>query len=243
MVEILATKSDTLSAIWRERGKGLADFTASETINFLLLQTANTFLPELKHILRHAHPEQAYLVLSRLAGALATFAPDLKLSPNDLPDYEHNDLSSSFTVLDEQIRRLIIIVHKEAFIAVQFVRGDRDVWTAQVPDDRYFRNAEFYLAVSAAMDAGDIIQKVPARAKAGPPDEIERIMGKALNGLSLTHTSAPPAVRMRLGNQYFAVGQVGDLWQKVKQSRSLSVFAPDIKDPKLELIIVTQEGR
>src|SRR5262249_23661964 len=155
---------------------------------------------------------QAYLTMSRLAGALTTFALDV--SPQDLPDYDHNDLSASFTALDEQIRRLINLVIKEAYIAVPFVAGDDDIWTALIPDDRYFRDSQFYIAVSAAMDAGEIIQKVPARAKAASPDEIERIIKNALNGITLTHTSAPPSVRIKLGNQYFALGQIGDFWQK-----------------------------
>src|SRR5262249_31761401 len=158
----------------------------------------------------------------RLAGALATFSLDF--SPNDLPDYDHNDLSASFTVLDEQIRRLIDTVIKEGYVAIPFVRGERDIWTAQVPEDRYFRDAEFYLAVSAAMDAGEIIQRVPVRVKAASSDDIERIIRNALNGIPITHTSAPTAVRMKLGNQYFALGQTGDLWLKIKQSRSVAVF-------------------
>src|SRR5262249_16704362 len=119
-----------------------------------------------------------------------------------------------------------------------------DIWTAQIPDDRYFRDCEFYLAVSAAMDVGALIQMLPVRAKVGSPDDIQRIIRSAINGLSLTHTSAPQAVRMKLGNQYFTLGQIGEFWQHVKQSRSIAVFAPgDIRDPKLELIIVTGPGR
>lgn len=244
LVEVLSTKSDSLSATRRERGKGLADFTASETANFWLLHTANSSLPELRHILkvRHGHPEQAYLAMARLAGSLATFALDF--SPNDLPDYDHGNLGACFAVLDDQIRLLIDTVIKEGYIAVPFIRGERDIWTATVPDDRYFRDAEFYLAISAAMDVGEIIQKIPIRVKAATVDDIDRLIRNAVSGISLTHTSAPGSVRMKLGNQYFALSQMGDMWQKVKQSRSIAVFTPsDIREPKLELIIVTGQGK
>ena len=62
---------------------------------------------------------------------------------------------------------------------------------------------------------------------------------KAVTGITLTHVLAPPAVRMKLGSQYFELSQTGDLWQKVQLSRGIAIFAPsDIKDPKMELIIV-----
>ena len=75
-IEILATKSATLSAPRRQRGKVLAEFSPSETANFWLLHTVNSYLPELKHIwkVRHGHPEPAYVAMLRLAGALATFS-------------------------------------------------------------------------------------------------------------------------------------------------------------------------
>ena len=239
LVGILSNKSDHLSAGRRERGKSLADFTASETTNFWLLHTANSCLPELKHIwkVRHGHPEQAYLAMSRLAGALATFALDA--SPNDLPDYDHKDLGSCFVALDAQIRRLVETVIVEPYLTIPLILGDRDIWTGTIPDDRYFQDSQFFLSVSATMDTGELIQKVPLRVRAAAVDEIDRLIEKALGGISLIHAPAPPAIRMKLGNQYFSLGQNGDLWQKVKMSRSIAVFAPaDIKHAKLELIIV-----
>jgi type VI secretion system protein ImpJ len=239
LVEILATKSASLSATRRERGRGLADFTASETANFWLLHTANSFLPELRHIrkVRHSHPEMAYLAMMRLAGALSTFS--LNSGPDDLPDYDHNDLGRCFTALDEQIRLLVDTIIREPYLVIPLTPKDRGVWTGTVPDDHFFRDSQFYLAVSAAMDTGELIQKVPTRVKAASPDEIDPLINRALTGITLTHVLAPPAVRMKLGSQYFELSQNGDLWQRVQLSRGIAIFAPaDIKDPKMELIIV-----
>jgi len=236
---ILANKSANLSAGRRERGKSVADFTASETTNFWLLHTVNTTLPELRHIwkVRHGHPEQAYLVLSRLAGALATFSLDA--SPDELPGYNHKDLGTCFSLLDAQIRRLVETVIVEPYETVPLVLGDRDIWTGTITDDRHFRDSQFFLAVSAAMEAGEIIQKVPLRMKVAAVEDIDLQINKALPGIRLTHTPAPPVIRMKLSNQYFMLGQQGSPWQKVKESRNIAVFVPpDIKQPKLELVIV-----
>jgi predicted component of type VI protein secretion system len=46
---------------------------------------------------------------------------------------------------------------------------------------------------------------------------------------------------MRLGNQYFALNQNGDIWKSIMLSRRVAVFAPaDIPEPKLELLIVLE---
>jgi type VI secretion system protein ImpJ len=116
---------------------------------------------------------------------------------------------------------------------------DRDIWKGTIPDDRYFEDSQFFLAVSSANETGELIQKVPLRIRAAAPDQIDRLIKNALAGINLIHTPAPPAIRMKLGNQYFALSQSGDLWQQVKNSRSIAIFTPaDIKQPKLELIVL-----
>jgi type VI secretion system protein ImpJ len=238
LVGVLSNKSDSLSAGRRERGKSLADFTASETSNFWLLHTINSSLPELRHIwnVRHGHPEQAYLAMTRLTGALATFS--LEASLDNLPDYDHLDLGGCFEKLETQIRALVETVIVEAYVTIPLVM-DRDIWKGTIPDDRYFEDSQFFLAVSSANETGELIQKVPLRIRAAAPDQIDRLIKNALAGINLIHTPAPPAIRMKLGNQYFALSQSGDLWQQVKNSRSIAIFTPaDIKQPKLELIVL-----
>lgn len=238
-VEILANKGAEISATRREQRRGQADFKASEITNLWLLHTINTALPELQHIwrVRHGHPEQAFLALSRLAGALSTLSLDS--GPGDLPAYDHNDLGTCFSGLDQQIQSLVGAVIDEGYVPIPLTLGDHDVWTATVPDDRLFEDSQFYLAVSADMDAGELIQKVPMRVKVAAGDDITRVIERALAGLSLSHTQSPPAIRVKLGNQYFALGQNGALWDKIRASRRVAVFAPaDLRDPKLELIAV-----
>ena len=103
-IEILTNKSATLSGPRRQRVKITAEFLPSETANFWLLHTVNSHLPEIRHIwkVRRGHPEFAYVSMLRLAGALATFS--LEARPENLPDYDHNDLGRCFTLLDRNIR-------------------------------------------------------------------------------------------------------------------------------------------
>jgi type VI secretion system protein ImpJ len=241
-VEILATKSGALSGPRRQRGKALAEFLPSETANFWLLHTVNSYLPELKHIwkVRHGHPEPAYTAMLRLAGALSTFS--LEARPESLPDYNHDDLGKCFTLLDDKIRELMETVVPSKFVPVKLTPRDRFIWSGTVAEDQYFRNSQFFLAVSAKMGVDDLIRKVPQLVKVSAQDDIQRITQNALPGVTLRHTaSPPPAIPMKLDNQYFSLNQGGSLWEAIMLSRQIAVHAPgEIVDPKMEILIVLE---
>jgi type VI secretion system protein ImpJ len=240
-IEILVTKADALSGPRRQRGKDLADFSsASDTNSFWLLHTMNSYLPELKHIwkVRRGHPESAYVAMLRLAGALTTFA--LEARSENLPEYNHNDLGTCFTLLDERILDLLDLVIKDRFVAVRLDPRDRFIWSGFVTEDEYFHNSQFFLAVSAKMGIDDLIRKVPQLIKVSSQDDIQRLVKNALPGLILRHTPVPPsAIQMKLDNQYFSLNQGGPLWESVMLSRQIAVHAPgEIVEPKMEIIIV-----
>jgi len=241
-VEILVTKSGTLSGPRRERGKGTADFSASETANFWLLHTVNSYLPELRHIfkVRHGHPEVAYRAMLRLAGALSTFA--IEGHPGDLPDYDHDNLGLCFTRLDARIRDLMETVIPSKYRSIPLVLTDRFTWSGTVPDDNLFKNSQFYLAVSAKMGVDEIIRKVPQYLKMSAPDDIERLIRNALPGVTLRHVQVPPPqIPMKLDNQYFLLNQSGSYWDRIVMSRALAVSAPaEINEPKMEVLVVVE---
>lgn len=241
-VEILATKSATLSGPRRQRGKITAEFSPSETANFWLLHTVNSYLPELNHIwkVRKGHPEPAYVAMLRLAGALSTFS--LEARPEQLPEYDHNDLGRCFTLLDENIRALMETVIPSKFVSVPLELKDSLVWGGTVAEDRYFRNSQFYLAVSANMGVDDVIRRIPQLVKIAALDEIQRLIRNALPGVPLRHVPVPPPeIPIRLGNQYFALNQSGELWNMIALSRQVAVHAPgEIVEPKMELLIVLE---
>jgi type VI secretion system protein ImpJ len=239
-VEVLLTKSASLSGQRRERGKSAAGFTAAEVDKYLLLHTVNSCVPELKHVFksRRGHPEIAYVAMLRLAGALSTFS--LEGSPGNQPDYDHENLGLCFTALDKVIRDLVEIAIPSKFRSIPLSLTDRFVWSGSIEDDNLFKNSQFYLAVSASMGAGDIIQKVPTNLKMAAPDDLERILRNAVAGLGLRHVVVvPQAIPARLENQYFQINQTGPLWDKVKVSRRIAAYAPaEIVDPKMEVIAV-----
>jgi type VI secretion system protein ImpJ len=241
-IEVLTAKSSSLAVPRRAKGRDLADFTTSEVANFWLLHTVNTYLPDLKHIwkIRRGHPDVLFRAMLRLAGALSTFA--LEGHAVDLPDYDHDDLGPSFTDLDLRIRDLLETVLPSKCLAIPLTLTDKLVWSCTIPDDRYLTDSQAFLSVSAHMAVDEVISKFPRLAKVSSPGEIERLVRKSLPGVALRHTPAPPpAIPLKLDNQYFSLGQNGSLWDAVAQSRTLSVFAPgEIVNPKMELLLVLQ---
>ena len=241
-IEILAAKSASLSAPRRQRGKVVAEFSPSETANFWLLHTVNSYLPELKHIwkVRQGHPEAAYVAMLRLAGALSTFS--LEGRPENLPDYDHDDLGRCFTALDASIRDLLETVIPSKFVAVPLELRDRFVWSGAVTEDQYLRNSQLYLAVSAKMGVDDLIRKAPQLIKVSSQDDIQRLVRNSLPGLLLRHVPVPPAaIPIKLDNQYFSLNQGGPLWDAIVLSRQIAVHAPgEIVDPKMEVLIVLE---
>ncbi len=128
------------------------------------------------------------------------------------------------------------------FIAIPLELRDRIIWSGTVTEDQYFRNSQFFLAVSAKMGVDDLIRKVPQLIKISSQDDIQRLIKNALPGIALRHTQVPPAaIPIKLDNQYFSLNQSGALWDAIMLSRKLAVHAPgEIVEPKMEIIVVLE---
>jgi type VI secretion system protein ImpJ len=242
LIEILATKSESLNANRRQRSRDLADFSANEAAHFWFLHTVNSCWPELKHIwaVRKGHPETLYVTMLRLAGALTTFVTDS--SVRDLPDYDHNNLGSCFGLLDEEIRKLLETVIKSKCISIP-LRLDKSIWSGTISNEEYLHHgSQFFLAVSARMGIDDLIKRVPQLVKISPTDEMQNLIRLSLPGLTLRHAPSPPSsILFKLENQYFSLNQSGPLWDRITQSRNISVQVPsEIVGAKIELLVLLQ---
>jgi type VI secretion system protein ImpJ len=241
-VELLAAKSQALSAVRRQKGRNVADFGTGDVANFWLLYTVNNYLPRLKHFwtMRRVHPELPYQEMLGLAGALGTFS--LEEHARNLPDYDHENLGTCFTLLDEKIRALLETAIPSKCIVVPLTLTEKSIWSGQIAKDEYFKRSQFFLSVSAAMGIDDIVKQVPKQVKISPPVEIVRLVRNALPGVTLRHAPVPPgAIPVKMGKQYFSLNQSGILWDGIVKTQSVSIFVPEeIDKPELELLIVLE---
>lgn len=242
LVELLAAKAGSLSGLRRQKGRSLAEFGSGDMANFWLLNTVNTFLPQLKHLwlARKRHPEQLYVTMLGLAGALSTFSFDEQ--SRNLPDYDHENLGRCFFELDQKIRILLETAIPSKCIVVPLSLTEKSIWSGQITDEQHFKKTQFFLSVGAQMGVDDIIKQIPKLMKMSPPNEIQRIVRNALPGITLRHTPVPPgAIPVKLERQYFALNQSGILWDGVVKSQQISLFVPeDIQKPEFELLIVLE---
>ena len=93
LIEILDDKSATIGLGARNTSGGRAEFSTRQIASFWLMHAVNSALTPLRHqlIAKRGHPEELFVEMSRLAGALCTFALDSH--PRDLPLYDHDNLA------------------------------------------------------------------------------------------------------------------------------------------------------
>jgi len=244
LLEILSAKSTTLAANRRHKDGALADFTAADIANFWLLYTVNTYFPLLNHLFisRKGHPERLFTLITSLAGSLTTFSS--KIQPRDLPAYNHDDLSACMTELDEKVRELLETVVKSNCISLPLKLVRPYIYAAALDDDKYLANTKMYLAISSDLKPGELIERTPREIKVCSADYIDKLVERAVQGVTLTHVVSPPnAIPVKLNYEYFSLNQSGQAWETVGRARNLAAHVPgDIRSPQLELIILLPQG-
>jgi type VI secretion system protein ImpJ len=240
VVEILIAKSSSLGEQRRQRTTSLADFTTSEIAVFWLLHTVNSAIPVLTHLFRTplVHPERLYTELATLCGQLITFAADRH--PQSVVHYQHNDLYATFSRLVADLRGLLETVIPTRCVQIPLEGTRESVYVGRVQDDRLLGEAEFYLAVSAKIPEGQLIERVPRLIKIASRDVIDGVIGSGLPGLTLTHASPPPSpIPTRIGFHYFNLGKEGVFWEAIRNSKSVAVYVPsELPEQRLELYAV-----
>ena len=238
--EILTAKTGALSGMRRQKNQSLADFTAADIANFWLLYTLNSQSPIIRHLFetRKGHPEDAFAVLLGLAGSLTTFSK--LIQPADLPSYDHNELGSRFTDLDEKLRLLLDTVVPSNFVSLPLKETQPSIYGTAITDDKYLINTKLYLAVRTALPEDEVIKKVPQLVKVCSATHLEHLIRQALPGVPLRHLENPPsAIPIKLDYQYFSLSSSGGAFEAIQRARSFAVYVPaDFPDPELELLIL-----
>jgi type VI secretion system protein ImpJ len=237
LVEILDTKADTLAQEGRER-KGASRDVAS----YWLAHAIQSGLVGLRHHLtvRRSRPEALYLELSRLAGALCTFALDAH--PRTLPPYDHDQLGECLAALDRHIRGHLDVAASSNAIPIPLDRSRKLLLTGKVSDRRCFGAARWVLGVRSALgvDPTPLISLVPDLVKVCSAQHIARLVKEAYPGLPLEHLPIPPSgVAATPGTQYFQVGQSGPCWASLTQTGEIGIYVPQaLAAAELELWVL-----
>ncbi|NNF25902.1 MAG: type VI secretion system baseplate subunit TssK [Gemmatimonadetes bacterium] len=239
LVGMLQSKADSLA---RERQQGgSAD---AEIAGFWLSHTVQSAIPPLRHHLRiqRSHPEQVFLELSRLAGALCTFSMEARAG--DLPVYRHQDPESCFDEIYRHIRNHLEVVVPQNVVSIPLQPTKHNFYTGQVPDPRTFGEATWFLGVGAPVGHQDLSIKVPRVVKVCSAKHIERLVQEAYPGLGLHPESNPPSeIRPSASVQYFRMEQAPPCWPSIVETRQVGVYVPDsIPEARLTLTVLIPEA-
>jgi len=239
LVELMEEKVAALTRSAEATGDA-AGFSAREIASFWFLHTINASLSPLRHFYfsKRGHPQELYLALARLAGALCTFA--LNSHPRSLPAYDHNRPEECFQALNQHIREHLELIIPANCLAIPLHPTADYFYAGEVADERCFGRSNWYLAVRSDMGDMGLIALVPRLVKICSERFVGELVKRALPGLPLSHVpSPPPAIAAKVGTQYFLVGKSGPFWEHIASTKHVGVYVPgDIPKPEIQLLAV-----
>jgi type VI secretion system protein ImpJ len=242
LLDMIGEKSVTIG-----RGSARADrfepgVAPLDIANYWFLHSLHSALPPLRHLIdtRHAHPADCFLELSRLAGALCTFAVDS--DPRSLPQYNHRDPGPGFREVCAHIRRHLEIVVPSNTVRLSFSPAAPYLFEAPVTDERCLRRARWVLGVRSSVGESELLRLVPRLIKVCSARFVPELVKRALPGMSLTHLSVPPAaIRAEADMQYFSVDTSGACWEHILQTSHVGIYIPgEIADAEFTLTVITE---
>jgi type VI secretion system protein ImpJ len=215
-----------------------------EVANYWFLHSLHSALPPLRHLVetRHAHPSECFLELSRLAGALCTFAVDS--DPRQLPEYDHGNPGPAFRELCAHIRRHLEIVVPSNTISLQFSPAGRYLYQAPVTDERCLRRARWILGMRSSIGESELLRLVPRLVKVCSARFVPELVKRALPGMTVNHLPVPPAaVRAEADMQYFSIDTTGACWEHILQTKNAGLYIPgEIANPEFSLTVIMESA-
>jgi type VI secretion system protein ImpJ len=242
LIEILEEKSSTITGTRKAADKSLAEFSTREIANFWLLHAVNSSLAPLRHLCfsKRGHPEQLYVELARLGGALCTFALDSH--PRALPLYDHQHLAECFEALDLHIRSHLETIVPTNCLSIPMKRVRDYFWEGEIADQRALGRSRWIFAMHSAAGEAAVIAGTPRLVKICSSQFVPELVKRALPGCTLTHLPVPPpAVSARVDSQYFGVSKAGPCWDHIVSTRRVGIYVPgELPDPELDLLAVLE---
>jgi len=239
LIEILEAKSTALTRS-RSGSGGVAEFSTRDLANFWLMHAVNSGLAVLRHlwISKRGHPEELFMEMSRLGGALCTFALDSH--PRDLPNYDHQNLSDCFEKLDNHIRTHLETIVPTNCVSIPLTQVANYFYEGEITDTRCLGRARWIFGIHAAVGEAELIVRTPQLVKLCSAKFVGELVRRAMAGLTLTHLPVPPpAVPARVETQYFGVSRDGPFWDHIVQTRRVGIYVPgELTDAELELLVL-----
>jgi len=243
IVEMLEEKARTVIKPKELAAGTTSGFSAQGISNAWFLHCVNSSIGPLRHLCfnKRPHPEEVFVELSRLAGALCTFGLDSH--PSALPAYTHDKLAECMESLEYHIRTHLELVVPSNCVPIALKPAARYFWEGEITDQRVLSRSRWIFAIhTTRIGEAELIESTPRLVKICSREFLPKLVSRALPGLRLNHMPVPPpAVSPRLETQYFAVDKAGPCWEHMVTTRQLSIYVPgELPEPEVELMVVLE---
>ena len=222
----IMARQQQLSAGRRQRRQGNVEFHATEVRKFWLLHTLNGVIPELNHLLDtgRVHPEEAYVVLARLAGMLTSFSADAE--PTDVPKFNYLELGETFEALFATVLRLLPGGIEQSYVEIPLEHRPDGMFIGRIPDPKLVAH-EFFIAVKANLQEAIVRERVPGVLKMAGWNQIYEVVKHARVGVRLAVEWSPSgALPIKPGILFFRVAREGNYWDEVAKSSTVALYLP-----------------
>ena len=241
IVEMLEEKARTVIKPKELAAGTTSGFSAQGISNAWFLHCVNSSIGPLRHLCfaKKPHPEEVFVELSRLGGALCTFGLDSH--PSALPAYQHDNLAECMEQLEYHIRTHLELVVPSNCVHIPLKPAARYFYEGAITDQRVLSRSRWIFAIhTKRIGEADLIESTPRLVKICSQEFLPRLVSRALPGLKMTHMPAPPpAVSPRLETQYFSVDKAGPCWEHMVTTSKLGVYVPgELPEPEVELMVV-----
>ena len=242
MIDILQEKGGTMSLDTRAKGKFQSGFSAQEVGQFWFLHAINSSLGPLRHMFytKRGHPEELFLELLRLGGALCTFALDSQ--PRNLPLYNHMGLDACFAEIERHILAHLDLLAPSNVLSIPLTSSANYFYEGDIKDQRCLDRARWMLSVHSALGDADVITRTLQLVKVCSAQFVPQLVKRALPGMELTHVPVPPsAIARKVESHYFSIGRAGPCWDHIVQTRRVGIYVPgEIPSPEIELLVILE---
>jgi type VI secretion system protein ImpJ len=208
------------------------EFHYTDARRFWLLHTLNTSLARLTYLLdcEEAHPEEVYLALAEVVGALSTFSSDV--DPLALPKFNYVDMGDVFEVLFAQVLSLVGVDSTPAYTEIPLERRPDGMFVGKFPEPR-LANHEFFISVQSSAPEAIVRERVPQVLKVAGWKHITEVVKQARHGVRAEVEWTPSsALPVKPGLCFFRLRREGPFWEEIAKSSTLALYMPNDNDWK-----------
>ncbi|MBD2810179.1 type VI secretion system baseplate subunit TssK [Xenorhabdus sp. Vera] len=197
----------------------------SEVMDFLLLALLNRYSGQINHIqnVRLLHPERLFSEWLQFSAELASFS-QMRVPEENLPVYDHDNLTVCFNLLMLQLRQGLSIILEKNTVLLPLTEYSHGLNVATIPDADILNTFSFVLAVYADVPNETLVNRFPTQMKIAPVGRIRELVQLQLPGISIrAMPSVPRQIPWHSGYLYFELEKDGEMWNQMEKSSGFAL--------------------